>query len=289
MDQQLLYEIAGHRVLIDTPDAKITAELIPTFSPFRIENGEDIDLLFRFSGNKQVSITGMDLAETLDADGISFSVYQNANSMTICMKKDEVEHRIHISADRKIITSDLTLTQKHESQFLAYFLRTAFGMASAYHQTIKIHASVIEKEGKALVFLGKSGTGKSTHSRLWLENVSGCTLLNDDEPIIRVLDDGKVRIYGAPWSGSTPCYRNVSADLSAFVHLYQSPENKLTQLNGLKAFTSLYQSTATLRSDKENRELVISIINDILDKVPVYRLDNRPDREAVSLSETLMI
>ncbi len=93
-------------------------------------------------------------------------------------------------------------------------------MTAANHQTIKIHASVIEKGGKALVFMGKSGTGKSTHSRNWLKFVPDCQLLNDDEPIIRVLNDGSVRVYGAPWSGSTPCYRNASAEVAAFVRLY---------------------------------------------------------------------
>jgi hypothetical protein len=289
MDQQLLYEIAGHRLLINTPDANITTKLIPEFLPFKIDNKREVDFLFCFSGNRKVSVTGMTLTETLDSEGISFHVYRNTDGVTICMKKDETEHRLAIPADRKTIATDLTLTLQHERQFLAYFLRTAFGMASAYHRTIKIHASVIEKGGKSLVFLGKSGTGKSTHSRLWLETVPGCTLLNDDEPIVRVLDDGAVRIYGAPWSGSTPCYRNISAEVLAFVHLHQSPENRLTPIKGVNAFTSLFQSVATLRSDKENRELVISTINDILDKVPVYRLDNRPDREAVSLSESLMI
>ena len=95
-------------------------------------------------------------------------------------------------------------------------------------------------------------------------------------------------MYGAPWSGSTPCYRDTSAEVAAFVRLYQSEENKLTPLKGVNAFTALYQSVAILRSDKENKEQIITTVNTILEQVPIYRLDNRPDREAVSLTETLL-
>lgn len=160
-------------------------------------------------------------------------------------------------------------------------------MASVHRQTLKIHASVIEEGGRALIFLGESGTGKSTHSRLWQEHVPGCTLLNDDEPILRLMDDGSVRVFGAPWSGSTPCYRNASAEVAAFVHLYQSPENRLTRLRGVQAYASLFKSAGIMRSDRENRALASDLLSEILGKVPAYRLDNRPDQEAVSLARTL--
>lgn len=289
MNHQLHYEIANHRMLIETPDAETTARLIPSFRPFRVEpDGEANNLLFQLTGNTAIPIPDVDPNDVMEADGLSFLIYQTEGSVTVCMKSPKREHRYHISADRKIVTTDLTLTQRYEAHFLVYFLRTAYGMAAANQRTIKLHASVIEKGGKALVFMGKSGTGKSTHSKNWLEFVPGCSLLNDDEPIVRVLTDGSVRIYGAPWSGSTPCYRNESADVAAFVRLYQSQENKLTKLTGVTAFASVFQSAAILRSDNENRDLTISTVNDILEQAPVYRLDNRPDREAVSLTETLM-
>ena len=288
MTNQLYYNIAGHLMMIDTPESEVTALLIPPFLPFRVEAGEKSVSLLRFSGNRQILVPDSEPAEVVDIDGISFRIYQVAGNLIVVMANKSTEYRMEVSADRKEFSSDLTLTDMNEHMFLIYFLRTAFALASATHKTVKLHGSVIEKEGKALVFLGESGTGKSTHTRLWKEFVPGCSLLNDDEPIVRLMDDGKVRVYGAPWSGSTPCYRNVSADVSAFVHLHQHSENSLTRLNGVKAFVPLFQSAATLRSDRENRALVISMVNDILEKVPVYRLDNRPDREAVSLTETLM-
>ncbi len=288
MKQQLLYKIAGHCMLIETPNAEVTEKLIPSFSPFKVEHDGKDDLLLHFSGNNQISIPNKEPDDVMMVDGLSFKVYHTAGIVTVSVTHSHITHSFNISADKKTVTTDLTLTQHYEHQFLAYFLRAAYGMAAANHQTIKLHASVIEKDGKALVFMGKSGTGKSTHSKNWLQFVPSCQLLNDDEPIIRIHSDGSVWVYGAPWSGSTPCYKNASARVAAFVRLYQNAQNKLTPLKGVHAFASLYQSVAILRSDKENKELIITIVNKILEQTPIYRLDNRPDREAVSLTETLM-
>ena len=283
------YNIAGHSLLIETTDFETTRRLIPSFDPFFVKK-EDItqNILFRFIGNKKIIIPETDSVDIVEFYGISYNVFLEEGVMTVCMSKQEKEYYFQISADKSTVITNITLIKESESFFLLYFLRTAYGIISAYHKTLKIHASVIEKEGKALIFLGKSGTGKSTHSKLWQKYVPGCALLNDDEPIIRIMNDGTIKVFGAPWSGSTPCYRNAYAEVSAFVHLYQSDENRLTKQNGVESFTSLLQSTAIMRSDIDNRTMIISMINDILEKVSVYRLDNRPDREAVSLSETLL-
>ena len=288
MKQQLLYDIAGHRMSIESPDAEITARLIPSFAPFRVSDDEKSEVLFQFSGSKKIAIPNRVSDDAMKVDGMTFEVYHNAGSVTVSVTNNNKKHSFNISADKKTVITDLTLMKEYESRFLAYFLRVAYGIAAASFQTIKIHASVIEKEGKALVFMGKSGTGKSTHSQNWLKFVPHCQLLNDDEPIVRILKDDSIRVYGAPWSGSTPCYRDASAEVAAFVRLYQSEENKLTPLKGVNAFTALYQSVAILRSDKENKEQIITTVNNILEQVPIYRLDNRPDREAVSLTETLL-
>lgn len=283
------YNIAGHSLLIETTDFETTRRLIPSFDPFFVKK-EDItqNILFRFIGNKKIIIPETHPVDIVEFYGISYNVFLEEGVMTVCMSKQEKEYYFQISADKSTVITDITLIKESESFFLLYFLRTAYGIISAYHKTLKIHASVIEKEGKALIFLGKSGTGKSTHSKLWQKYVPGCALLNDDEPIIRIMNDGTIKVFGAPWSGSTPCYRNAYAEVSAFVHLYQSDENRLTKQNGVESFTSLLQSTAIMRSDIDNRTMIISMINDILEKVSVYRLDNRPDREAVTLSETLL-
>ena len=189
---------------------------------------------------------------------------------------------------RESVISDLTLTAPEEEYFLTFLLRTAFGMTAVYRGVLKMHASVVIKEGRALAFLGTSGTGKSTHSRLWLKHVPGSRLLNDDEPLVRLMPDGSVRIYGAPWSGSTPCYKSEDAPLAGFVQLSQALENKLSVLRPVRAFTRLFQSASVFRSHEQHREQLTGLIYDILERVPVYYLENRPDRQAVELSLSVL-
>ncbi|MDR1518045.1 MAG: hypothetical protein LBS52_08145 [Dysgonamonadaceae bacterium] len=285
----LYYRIAEYSLLIDTPNAEKTAAALPSF--FNFKSGASDDLLFRFSGGEAIPISDdMREEEVFDMENVfrSKSYKNSSGERIVSLEIEGEEHFVHISSDLRAYRSDLDLTNPKQAAFLNIFLKLAFILSSAPLKTIKMHASVTEKDGKALLFLGVSGTGKSTHSSLWRKYVPGVTLLNDDEPIVRLLDDCSVRVYGAPWSGGTACYRNVSANISAFVHLHQSPENKLTKLNGREAFTSLFISTHTLRTDSKIMNDVFNTVADILEQKAVYRLDCRPDREAVSLTEQLM-
>ena len=75
-----------------------------------------------------------------------------------------------------------------------------YGLMTVRKDTVALHGSCIVYKGKAVLFLGESGTGKSTHTRLWRENIAGSKLLNDDSPIVRY-EEGGVWVYGSPWSG----------------------------------------------------------------------------------------
>lgn len=289
MNNKLTYSVADHLFSIETPDRVLTTNMMYNYGPFYVENNAHNDFLFNLKGNEKVHIPDIPSDDALEWNGVKYNVYHTPEGVTVSMKQGNKEHRFFASSGWKEIVSDLTFVDESEAVFLNSFLRMAFGMSSILkYKTIKIHASVTELNGKALVFLGKSGTGKSTHSRLWREFIPGCTLLNDDEPLIRVFENGPVKVYGAPWSGSTPCYRNESAEVAAFVHLYQSPDNKLTKLKNIEALSSLYTSAAMLRSDIDNKNRVLDVVAEILKRVPVYRLDCRPDYEAVSLTRSLL-
>ena len=151
------------------------------------------------------------------------------------------------------------------------------------HETLLVHASVIEYEGRGYMFLGRSGTGKSTHTRLWLENIEGATLLNDDNPIVRVID-GETVIYGSPWSGKTPCYKNRSMPLQAVVRLSQAPFNRITRLTPLKAYAALMPSCSCMRWDHDAVEALHKTVEKVIMKVPVRHLECLPDADAAHTS-----
>lgn len=291
MAQKLIYKIAEHLIVIETPDAARTRALFPTFEVFehQLPLSNKNDVLFCFREVDEITIP----AETVSLEVIAFentvtNVYETDNGYLIVSKVGERVQKMRVLQDLSAFEADVSFTETDDDNFLLYFVTMAYNLSIAKANTIKIHASVIEKDGEALLFMGKSGTGKSTHSRLWQKYVQGSTLLNDDAPIVRYFDNGNVVVYGSPWSGKTPCYRNAQANVKAFVHLYQSKENQLTKMSALESMSSLLFSTVTFKSNKENKNAVFDTLSKILQNLSVYRLDCRPDEEAVRLTVSLL-
>ena len=162
-------------------------------------------------------------------------------------------------------------------------LMIQFAMASACLGTVLFHAAVVSLEGRGYMFLGKSGTGKSTHARLWLENIPGTELMNDDNPAVRVKPDGTAVVYGTPWSGKTPCYRNVSAPLGGIVLLSQAPFNKIVRLNGIGAYAAVVPSISGKRWDERIADGLHETENTLASNIPVWHLDCLPDADAAHL------
>ena len=222
MDEQLIYRIAEEYILLYTPSAEATRELLPNYEPFLVpELPDGCEPLFTFRGGESLS---SDQPKTLLEDKLSEGVRARVYKLVDGQRRLEIatrqgSHAIEVDRDWKEVRSDVLLDDPSAFFFINRLIMIAYGVAIAPKRMLKVHASVTELNGRALIFLGVSGTGKSTHSRLWRQFVPGARLLNDDEPIVRINDDGEVRVYGCPWSGSTPCYHNASAHVVAFVHL----------------------------------------------------------------------
>jgi hypothetical protein len=137
------------------------------------------------------------------------------------------------------------------------------------------------------MFLGKSGTGKSTHSSLWLKHIEGTALVNDDNPVVRRMPDG-FYVFGSPWSGKTPCYRNVSYPLGGVVQLSQAPYNKIHRLKALSAYAALVPSISGKRWDKQVAEGLHETEDMMAGEVAVWHLECLPDEAAARLcSDTI--
>ena len=171
-----------------------------------------------------------------------------------------------------------TLFQVNTSLMIQYTFATA-GLG-----TLLLHASVTRYEGRGNLFFGVSGTGKSTHSRLWHEFVPESDLMNDDNPVIR-FEDGQCLVYGSPWSGKTLCYRNVVAPVNALVRLEQYPENRIARLEPLQAYASVIAAVSTIRWNHDIMSLLVPTIERVAMTVPCFQLRCRPDEEAVRVCQ----
>lgn len=157
-----------------------------------------------------------------------------------------------------------------------------YTIATANSQTALFHSSVVSYQGKAYMFLGQSGTGKSTHSSLWLKYIEGTELVNDDNPVVRIID-GVARVYGSPWSGKTPCYRNVVYPVGGIVKLDQAPYNEIKRLKGVRAYAAVVPSISGKRWDKKVADGLHETENLLAQLVPVWHLDCLPDEAAARL------
>ena len=162
-------------------------------------------------------------------------------------------------------------------------LMVMYALATSDKHTALFHSSVVSYKGRAYMFLGKSGTGKSTHSSLWLKYIEGTELVNDDNPVVRYLDDGSIYVYGSPWSGKTPCYRNVSYPLGAIVDLSQAPKNVIRRFRPIEAYAALIASISGKRWDSKLAEGLHETENLLATNASVWHLDCLPDEEAARL------
>ena len=177
------------------------------------------------------------------------------------------------------------------SQYLEGFnnaMMIAFAFASALKGTLLMHSSTIMFENKGYMFLGKSGTGKSTHTSLWLKNFEGTELLNDDNPVIRIIDNQAI-VYGTPWSGKTPCYKQKKVGVGALVMLEQKPYNKIEPQKTLQALGGLLISCATMIWDKKIHDSICNTLSAIIRLVPFYHLECLPDDAAAKLCKATVV
>ena len=204
-------------------------------------------------------------------------------------KADSLETLFHIERDTKVITTNIETTDSIDVSILRFGIWVMFGVVLASKSAIAIHSSAIVTHGRGVLFLGESGTGKSTHTRLWREHIEGARLLNDDSPIIRI-KDGELRIYGSPWSGKTPCYKNESYPIAGFCRLAQAPYNKISRLPAIVAIGALLPSCPPIFAhDEYLQDCICATIGEAIRRVPTFRLECLPDKAAAELSYTTIL
>ena len=281
------YQVAGVSFCIHFEDYAEGPALLPSYEPFFVEQ-TDAPRIFTLTINKDA----VDLNEAgkkigqFDNPDSSHDVYllpDGGYKMIVSNFRKEPAAAFITNADFSLIKISLFGNKRNWVFGLNNAIMIAFAFSGAQKDLLLIHASVTMKDGKGYLFLGKSGTGKSTHSQLWLKYIPGTELLNDDNPAVRLIND-EVIVYGTPWSGKTPCYKNKQVPIGAFVKLKQYPDNIIRREPPLKAFATLLASTSSMLWDKPLYDKICNTISAIAMRCPLYHLKCRPDEEAARLS-----
>lgn len=146
--------------------------------------------------------------------------------------------------------------------------------------SIVLHASAIAYQNQGIAFSAPSGTGKSTHTTLWLDNTEAI-LVNDDSPIIRLIE-GIPNLYGSPWAGSTGLNANMCVPLKAIVFLEQNDINTLEKLNSQQVLQRILAEVVKPK-DRHLLEKTIDILGHVIAKTDCYLLKCTPDINAMNL------
>lgn len=162
-----------------------------------------------------------------------------------------------------------------------------------YHQLLSfdglmLHASAVALNGKAYLFSGPCGVGKSTHTKLWREVFGeGVVVFNDDKPALRRFD-GTWYAYGTPWCGKDGINVNMKVPLAGICFLKQSDRNEIRRIDGKEALARVISQTTYHLKDAEKMQRMIENVGKLIEEIPIYELCNRPEREAAELSYQMM-
>lgn len=217
-----------------------------------------------------------------------YFIYRNEGRTIFEFEAEEGNVVGKLCLDEESKTGDFYPKAGRSAAGVLYQINTAAMVMFTHHgalrRTLLMHSSVVRHNGMANMFLGASGTGKSTHSRLWLGNIEGCDLINDDNPAITVAQDGKTAyVHGTPWSGKTPCYRNLSVPVRAIVRLQQAPHNRISPLKGLEAYVCIISSASSIRWERKVMDGITKTAEAIVGCVRCCSLECLPDADAARI------
>lgn len=150
-----------------------------------------------------------------------------------------------------------------------------------------LHASAVVLDGRAYLFSGFSGAGKSTHTRLWQQLWPDAKVINDDKPALRRID-GRWIAYGTPWCGKDGINLNARAPLAGICYLKQGTKNEIRRLSRQEAMQRILAQTIRKFPDRDKLGKFLGLLESLLEQIPVYELENLPEPDAARLSYETM-
>lgn len=151
------------------------------------------------------------------------------------------------------------------------------------HDAFFLHSSVVVVDDKAYAFAAKSGTGKSTHTNLWLEHFQDRSyIINGDKPIYRFLDE-TLYVCGHPWGGKEGLHRNAMAPLAGLCFLSRGEENSMRKLDNEEVLEHIFRQIL-LPQDESLMVYLLDMVDQLISEIPCYLLKCNVSMEAVEIA-----
>lgn len=212
-----------------------------------------------------------------------YSIYRDTDDNLIWIQNDFnsneiLSFKISPSWKNVILTSDKTNTEGLYS--MEYYGKIFFYSIIRYGGIV-LHGALMEYDNKGIIISAPSGTGKTTHARMW-RDTQRALIINGDRALCRKMD-GKWTGFGMPWCGTSGEYINRDVEISAIVVLEQAKENSVEKLDTLQAFNHMIPNITAPTWEKNLLNKAMDYLEDIVNEVPVYKLKCTPDIEAVEV------
>ena len=276
------YRVAGFLFSVTLPAKYNILKLLPSFVNFRCERNEGEPLLFTFTSVEALPEGDTPLWKEEAENDFGYTTLMQVHEDYRCQIHFTEQGKVHemvCNADFSEVKAMLHWDDRYTDSVLCSMLRIVFSQAILPHGAVSLHASVVSLAEKGYLFMGKSGTGKSTHSALWVKHIQGAELLNDDNPVVRYEND-EVTVYGSPWSGKTPCYRNLSYPVGGVVRLRQAPVNQFHRQRDIQALVQILPGCSVIRQNAQLNNALCDTLTKIIERVPVGLLDCLPNAAA---------
>lgn len=286
MRNEYYFRVAGLLFSVALPDGWDVETILPSFHPFRCKTWQEGEAIFRVLATTQSFADDGKRTELLEDSPNDIGrtrLFRSTDGYCVEINNDTTQNGlVHTMITDPHFESATAYIRPEDSSMgavLSSMVRFLFAQAVLKHDGVFVHASCVSMEGKSYLFLGKSGTGKSTHARQWLQAFPDCRLLNDDNPALRI-EDGKVMVYGTPWSGKTSCYKNEGYPVAGIARLRQAKTNSFSLLEGPEIFAALLPSCSAIRQDAGLLEALYCTLIQIAEQVTVGCMECLPNIDA---------
>ena len=227
----------------------------------------------------------------------NFAVYDDENSWSAIslLNEDFIKYHMKYVVTASKDYSEMTVYMSNEPYYseardkwkkphipFSSIVRTFCEAGMVMHDGLPLHASMVEKDGQGIIFLGPSGMGKSTQAKLW-EKYQKADFIIGDRPGLRYID-GTWYGFGMPWDGKDNIRNQKKVPIRALVSLEQAKENRIKKLTTQQAMLVLLNQAMMPMWDNAAMDKAMTLMGKLAGDVPFYHLKNLPDKNATDIA-----